>query len=100
MNAMKKCTRCKRMLDESMFYKNRAKADGLNNECKDCAKKSVKLSRLSIKLSNIGPSHIKQVRVLCRKVYLDPDIDLILDLQQAINELVDTLELERLDFAV
>ena len=95
MNAMKKCTRCKRILDESMFYKNRAKADGLNNECKDCAKKSVNLAKLNAKILPL-----KRVKALCRKVCLDPDIDLILDLQQAINEVVDTLELERLDFAM
>ena len=88
---MKKCSRCKRILDESMFYNNKTKADGLNNECKDCAKKSIKLARL-----NKESSSVSQVRALCHKVYLDPDIDLILDLQQAINKLVDTLELERL----
>lgn len=87
---MKKCSRCKRILDESMFYRNKTKADGLNNECKDCAKKSVKLARLNIELSPV-----RQIRILCHKVYLDPDIDLVLDLQQAINKLVDTLELER-----
>ena len=35
---MKTCTVCGRLLDESMFYKDRTKKDGLAYDCKDCRK--------------------------------------------------------------
>jgi hypothetical protein len=35
---MKICSKCKRELDESNFYKNKNKKDGLCAECKDCTK--------------------------------------------------------------
>lgn len=88
---MKRCSRCKQMLDESMFYKNSTKVDGLSNECKACAKESAKLTRLNSK-----QPLMKQVKKLCYRVYQDPDIDTILDLQQAVNDLVTKLELERI----
>lgn len=34
---MKRCSKCKRELDESEFYKNRSKKDGLQNMCKRCS---------------------------------------------------------------
>lgn len=33
---MKKCCKCGRLLDESMFNKNRVSKDGLQSWCKDC----------------------------------------------------------------
>ena len=36
---MKTCTKCGRLLDESMFYKNIRNKDGLAYDCKDCRKK-------------------------------------------------------------
>lgn len=33
---MKTCTRCKKPKDESEFYKNRSKKDGLDSACKAC----------------------------------------------------------------
>lgn len=35
---MKYCTDCKLDLDESLFYKNKARPDGLCNRCKNCEK--------------------------------------------------------------
>lgn len=35
---MKHCNKCSRDLDESMFYSNRSKKDGLNDYCSDCTK--------------------------------------------------------------
>lgn len=36
---MKTCTKCGRLLNESMFYKNIRNKDGLAYDCKDCRKK-------------------------------------------------------------
>ena len=36
---MKTCTKCGRLLDESMFYKNIRNKDGLAYDCKNCRKK-------------------------------------------------------------
>lgn len=33
---MKRCTNCKKLKDESEFYKNRTGKDGLAAECKNC----------------------------------------------------------------
>ena len=33
---MKKCNKCGRLLDETMFHKNSASKDGLTSFCKDC----------------------------------------------------------------
>lgn len=35
---MKTCNKCGRLLDETMFHKNKASKDGLTNTCKDCKK--------------------------------------------------------------
>ena len=39
---MKKCTHCKINLDESNFYKNVSRKDGIQCECKDCSIKNHK----------------------------------------------------------
>ena len=33
---MKKCARCERILDDSQFYKDSIKNDGLSSYCRDC----------------------------------------------------------------
>lgn len=35
---MKQCSKCKQQKDETEFYKNKARNDGLNGKCKDCDK--------------------------------------------------------------
>lgn len=35
---MKKCNKCGRLLDETMFHKDKASNDGLTNTCRDCKK--------------------------------------------------------------
>ena len=40
---MKLCTKCKRLLDESMFNKNKDSKDGLRSQCKDCNKEKQKI---------------------------------------------------------
>lgn len=35
---MKKCSKCKRELDESCFSRNKSKSDGLQTICKECRK--------------------------------------------------------------
>lgn len=37
---MKICTRCERSKDDSSFYKDRTRADGLRPACKECEKKT------------------------------------------------------------
>ena len=34
----KRCSKCKKWKDESEFFKNRARKDGLKSRCKDCDK--------------------------------------------------------------
>lgn len=89
---MKRCSRCKRELSEDNFYKNKTKADGLNNECKACSRLSV--SRAKAKYSASATS-IKTLKEICRKVIKDPDIDTILDLYDAVETVIDNLALER-----
>lgn len=36
---MKKCSKCKRVLDENHFNRDNSRKDGLNNKCKDCVAK-------------------------------------------------------------
>ena len=43
---MKKCSRCGRELDESEFYKNKNKKDGLQPYCKECCRE---LNRMRVK---------------------------------------------------
>lgn len=43
---MKRCKRCGRELDESEFYKNKLKKDGLQPYCKECQRE---LNRMRIK---------------------------------------------------
>lgn len=38
----KKCYKCKKLLDYSLFHKNKAKKDGLSSECKSCKNKQGK----------------------------------------------------------
>lgn len=37
---MKKCNKCGRLLDETMFHKNKDSKDGLTSLCKDCRNKA------------------------------------------------------------
>lgn len=37
---MKKCSTCKEVKDASLFSKNKARKDGLHNQCKVCSTKS------------------------------------------------------------
>ncbi len=36
---MKRCSTCKKLLGLSLFYRNKSRADGLQNVCKKCSKK-------------------------------------------------------------
>ena len=38
MTQLKRCSKCKKFLDESEFHKNKSKKDGLQPECKICRK--------------------------------------------------------------
>ena len=42
---MKVCSRCKRLLPEALFHKNRTTRDGLQYHCKDCRKERKTTSR-------------------------------------------------------
>lgn len=59
----KKCTKCKRELPVSEFWKNASKEDGLQDYCKHCGKEYIK----NRKTSTSPASNL-------RKVYSNPDL--------------------------
>lgn len=93
---MKRCSRCKQELPLGMFGKNKAQKDGLNNECKTCAKKSCKISRANIKCPDNTSKRLKELKVACRKFADNRDllIEDIIDLAALINNYIDVNELE------
>lgn len=62
----KLCKKCGRELPVSMFYANKAKADGLQSSCKECHLKQCKESYA--KRSN------KEEKSSLKKVYSKPDL--------------------------
>ena len=91
--SMKRCSRCKLMLPSDYFGKNVAHKDGLNNECKTCAKVS---QQKSIKGSAIKNAPLAKIKAACRKFAnnTDPAIQDVLDLAKEINLFIDDQELE------
>lgn len=49
---MKKCSKCKEMLDYSKFYKNKNIADGLTVACKNCTYGKAKFNIVYLKVDN------------------------------------------------
>lgn len=48
---MKKCSKCGRLLDETMFNKNRTSKDGLQSWCKDCKAEYASLHKKNQEIS-------------------------------------------------
>lgn len=76
---MKKCGHCKQGKDESEFYKNRCKKDGLEGVCKDCKKlldnetKEEKLERKTEREIKLLLENAKTTKV-CTKCGLEKNI--------------------------
>lgn len=49
---MKKCTKCKKLLREESFKKNKRKKDGLSTECRECSAEQDRLYRQKVKERN------------------------------------------------
>jgi hypothetical protein len=51
---MKKCYKCKSSYEESFFYKDSSKKDGLSSRCKDCDSKVAKEYRKNSNVANLA----------------------------------------------
>lgn len=67
----KKCSKCKRELPRSEFYKHSHTKDGLQLFCKECAKEAVKNSRMKKEIS-IGTEVKEPLEHPKYKVYTNP----------------------------
>lgn len=70
---MKECTKCHKLLDESMFYKCKNNKDGLAYECKDCRKAYMavysKMPKSIARVKAYQESHKEEIKVRRRERY-------------------------------